>query len=66
MDFVVLPRSICNATGPGRPGRRRRGLRGRVRRHPELQKFVDELQTASPAERAQVLSRVLDPDIDVA
>ncbi len=67
MDFVVLPRSICNATGRVVRGQGTDGFGvefGAV--NPELQKFVDELAAASVAERAQVLSRVLDPEIHVA
>ncbi len=66
MDFVVLPRSICNATG--------RVIRGQGDGfgvefgavNPELQKFVDQLESATPEERAKVLSRVLDPEIHLA
>ena len=66
MDFVVLPRSICNATG--------RVIRGEGDGfgvefgavNPELQKFVDLLASASPEEREQVLARILDPEIHVA
>jgi c-di-GMP-binding flagellar brake protein YcgR len=67
MDFVVLPRSICNATGrvvrdEGADGF---GVEfGAV--NPDLQRFVDELAAASPAERSRVLSRVLDPEIHIA
>jgi c-di-GMP-binding flagellar brake protein YcgR len=67
MDFVVLPRSICNATGRVVRGRSGDGFGvefGAV--NSELQKFVDELSSASPAQRASVLSRVLDPEIHVA
>ncbi|MES1208187.1 MAG: PilZ domain-containing protein [Pseudomonadota bacterium] len=67
MDFVVLPRSICNATGRVVRGEGGEGFGvefGAV--NPELQKFVDELSAASPLEREQVLSRVLDPEIHVA
>jgi c-di-GMP-binding flagellar brake protein YcgR len=67
MDFVVLPRSICNATGRVVRGINGDGFGvefGAV--NPDLQKFVDELQAASPVERAGVLSRVLDPEIHVA
>jgi PilZ domain len=67
MDFVVLPRSICNATGRVVRGEGGDGFAvefGAV--NPDLQKFVDELESASPADRAAVLSRVLDPEIHVA
>lgn len=67
MDFVVLPRSICNATGRVVRGEAQDGFGvefGAI--NPELQKFVDELSTASPDERARVLSRVLDPEIHIA
>ena len=67
MDFVVLPRSICNATGRVVRGEGGDGFGvefGAV--NPELQKFVDELGAASPDERARVLSRVLDPEIHIA
>jgi c-di-GMP-binding flagellar brake protein YcgR len=67
MDFVVLPRSICNATGRVVRGQGGNGFGvefGAV--NPELQRFVDELCAASPDERQQVLSRVLDPEIHVA
>ena len=66
MDFVVLPRSICNATG--------RVIRGEGGGfgvefgavNPELQKFVDQLESATPEQRVEVLARVLDPEIHVA
>lgn len=67
MDFVVLPSSICNATGRVVRGQGGEGFGvefGAV--NPELQKFVDELRDASPGERHQVLSRVLDPEIHIA
>lgn len=67
MDFVVLPRSICNATGRVVRGESGNGFGvefGAV--NPELQKFVDELAAASAEERARVLSRVLDPEIHIA
>lgn len=67
MDFVVLPRSICNATGRVVRGATGEGFGvefGAI--NPELQKFVDELSSASPDERARVLSRVLDPEIHLA
>jgi c-di-GMP-binding flagellar brake protein YcgR len=67
MDFVVLPRSICNATGRVVRGENDGGFGvefGAV--NPELQKFVGELESASPDERARVLSRVLDPEIHIA
>jgi c-di-GMP-binding flagellar brake protein YcgR len=67
MDFVVLPRSICNATGRVVRNQGDDGFGvefGAV--NPELQKFVDELESASPTERGGVLSRVLDPEIHVA
>ena len=67
MDFVVLPRSICNATGRVVRGEGGNGFGvefGAV--NSELQDFVDELSAASPTERARVLSRVLDPEIHVA
>jgi c-di-GMP-binding flagellar brake protein YcgR len=67
MDFVVLPRSICNATGRVVRDQGSDGFGvefGAV--NDELQKFVDQLETASPAEREAVLSRILDPEIHVA
>jgi c-di-GMP-binding flagellar brake protein YcgR len=67
MDFVVLPRSICNATGRVVRDQGGRGFGvefGAV--NADLQKFVDELEAASPSERSGVLSRVLDPEIHVA
>ena len=66
MDFVLLPRSICNATGRVVRGQGGDGFGvefGAV--NPELQNFVDELGSASPEERPRVLSRVLDPEIHV-
>lgn len=67
MDFVVLPRSICNATGRvvRNEGGDGFGVEfGAV--NSELQQFVDELEATSPNERSRVLSRVLDPEIHVA
>jgi hypothetical protein len=67
MDFVVLPRSICNATGRVVRDEGANGFGvefGAV--NPDLQRFVDELAAASPAERPRVLSRVLDPEIHIA
>jgi c-di-GMP-binding flagellar brake protein YcgR len=77
MDFVVLPRSICNATGRvvrgganganGDGGATGAGYGvefGAV--NAELQRFVDELEAASPSERAEYLSRILDPEIYLA
>ena len=67
MDFVVLPRSICNATGRVVRGQDGHGFGvefGAV--NTDLQNFVDELRAASPSERPSVLSRVLDPEIHVA
>ena len=67
MDFVVLPRAICNATGrvvrdAGGSGY---GVEfGAV--NAELQKFVDEYEAAPPERRAEYLSRILDPEIYVA
>jgi c-di-GMP-binding flagellar brake protein YcgR len=67
MDFVVLPRSICNATGRVVRGEGDDGFGvefGAV--NSELQRFVDELGSAPPEQRSAVLSRVLDPEIHVA
>lgn len=74
MDFVVLPRAICNATGrvvrdaavPDSGGAAVGfGVEfGAV--NAELQKFVDELEAATPQQRAEYLSRILDPEIYVA
>jgi hypothetical protein len=67
MDFVVLPRSICNATGRVVRDENGHGFGvefGAV--NMELQQFVDELSAAAPNERADVLARVLDPEIHVA
>lgn len=67
MDFVVLPRAICNATGRVVRDQDGDGFGvefGAV--NDELQKFVDELESASPVEREAVLSRILDPEIHVA
>lgn len=66
MDFVVLPRSICNATGRVvRDAGGGFGVEfGAV--NPELQKFVDQLEAATPEQRQEVLARVLDPEIHVA
>jgi len=67
MDFVVLPRSICNATGRVIRGDAEGGFAvefGAI--NEALQKFVGELQGTSPAARAELLSRILDPEIHVA
>ena len=67
MDFVVLPRSICNATG--RVVRDHGGNGFGVEfgaTNEALQKFVARLEGASETERDAVLARVLDPEIHVA
>ncbi len=67
MDFVVLPRSICNATG--RVVRDHGGDGFGVEfgaTNEALQKFVSKLEGASTSERDAVLARVLDPEIHVA
>jgi len=67
MDFVVLPRSICNATGRVVRDQKGGGFGvefGAI--NPELQEFVDELGAASAEDRPRVLSRVLDPEIHIA
>lgn len=67
MDFVVLPRSICNATGRVVRDQGSRGFGvefGAI--NVELQRFVDELGAASEDERERVLSRILDPEIHLA
>jgi len=68
MDFVVLPRSICNATG--RVVRDTNGGTGFGVEfgavNAELQRFVDELEAATPQQRAEYLSRILDPEIYIA
>jgi len=67
MDFVVLPRSICNATG--RVVRDEGGSGFGVEFgaiNTELQEFVNELSAAAPSKRADVLARVLDPEIHLA
>jgi len=71
IDFVVLPRAICNATG--------RVVRGRTgdgqadgfgvefgATNDALQKFVARLESASAGEREAVLARILDPEIHLA
>lgn len=69
VDFVVLPRSICNATG--RVVREDSGEEsgygvefGAI--NPELQQFVSELGSAPEERRREYLARVLDPEIHVA
>ena len=67
MDFVVLPRSICSATGRvvrGDPGQGFGVEFGAV--NPELQSFVTELASVPPERHAEVLARVLDPEIHIA
>jgi c-di-GMP-binding flagellar brake protein YcgR len=72
MDFVVLPRAICNATGrvvrdaeDEQSGSAGFGVEfGAV--NSEMQKFVDELEAASPERRAEYLARILDPEIYVS
>ncbi len=67
MDFVVLPRDICNATGRVVRDDGREGFGVEFGATNEaLQKFVSRLEAASPTERDAVLSRVLDPEIHVA
>ncbi|HEY4184535.1 MAG TPA: PilZ domain-containing protein [Polyangia bacterium] len=67
MDFVLLPRSICNATGRVVRDQGQAGFGVEFGATNEaLQKFVSRLETASPTERAAVLARVLDPEIHVA
>lgn len=67
MDFVVLPRAICNATGRVVRDDSRVGFGVEFGATNEaLQKFVTRLEKASPHERDAVLARVLDPEIHVA
>jgi hypothetical protein len=67
MDFVVLPRAICNATGRIVRGDDGDGFAVEFgTMNTDLQKFFDELGSALPANRAEVLSRVLDPEIHVS
>jgi c-di-GMP-binding flagellar brake protein YcgR len=67
MDFVVLPRAICNATGRVVRDDSRVGFGVEFGATNEaLQKFVTRLEQASPRERDAVLARVLDPEIHVA
>jgi len=67
MDFVVLPRSICNATGRVVRDQGRDGFGVEFGATNEaLQKFVTRLEGASASERDAVLARVLDPEIHVA
>ena len=67
MDFVVLPRSICNATGRVVRDQGRTGFGVEFGATNEaLQKFVSRLEGASASEREAVLARVLDPEIHVA
>ena len=68
VDFVVLPKSICNATGRVvREDQHESGYGiefGAI--NPELQQFVAELSSAPEEQRAEYLARVLDPEIHVA
>lgn len=67
MDFVVLPRSICNATGRVVRGQGGGGFGVEFgATNAELQRFVDELAAAVDDERDRVLSRILDPEIHLA
>ena len=67
IDFVVLPRAICNATGrvvrdAGSDGF---GVEfGAV--NDAFLKFVSRLESATSREREEVLSRILDPEIHLA
>jgi c-di-GMP-binding flagellar brake protein YcgR len=71
VDFVVLPKSICNATGrvvrenAGQEEENGYGVEfGAI--NPELQQFVAELGSAPEERRNEYLARVLDPEIHVA
>jgi hypothetical protein len=67
MDFVVRPCLICNATGHVVRDDGGDGFAvefGTV--NSDLQKFLDELGSALPVERAEVLSRVRDPELHVS
>jgi len=66
MDFVVLPRAICNATGRVVRDQGQDGFGVEFGATNEaLQKFVARLEGASPTEREAMLARVLDPEIHV-
>ncbi|HEY8924198.1 MAG TPA: PilZ domain-containing protein [Polyangia bacterium] len=67
IDFVVLPRAICNATGRVVRGRTGDGFGVEFgATNDALQKFVARLETASAGEREAVLARILDPEIHLA
>lgn len=67
MDFVVQPCSICNATGYIVRDARSDGFAVEFRTvNTDLQKFLDELGSAIPADRAEALSRVRDPELHVS
>ena len=67
IDFVVLPRAICNATGRVVRGQGDGGFGVEFgATNDALQKFVTRLETASPDEREAVLARILDPEIHLA
>ena len=67
IDFVVLPRAICNATGRVVRGQDGDGFGVEFgATNDALQKFVSRLESASPGERDAVLARILDPEIRLA
>lgn len=67
IDFVVLPRAICNATGRVVRGQGGDGFGVEFgATNDALQKFVSRLEAATPGERDAVLARVLDPEIHLA
>jgi len=68
IDFVVLPKAICNATGRvvrGDGGAGGFGVEFGAT-NDALQKFVARLESASAGEREAVLARILDPEIHLA
>ena len=67
IDFVVLPRAICNATGRVVRDHGSGGFGvefGAV--NDAFRKFVSRLEAASTTEREDVLARILDPEIHLA
>ena len=67
IDFVVLPRAICNATGRVVRDHGGDGFGvefGAV--NDAFRKFVTRLEAASTSEREVVLARILDPEIHLA
>lgn len=67
IDFVVLPRAICNATGRVVRDHGSGGFGvefGAV--NDAFRKFVSRLETVSGSERQDVLARILDPEIHLA